>query len=81
MSDAQPAPERARVTVSLDVKIAMDVSDDGYLGTGATVEEHIKKARDDASRWTFLVRQGSLDPKPVRAKVDILAVSIVPKGD
>lgn len=74
------AGERAKVTVTLDVKLTVEVTDDGYLGVGATVQEHIHKAATNAQGWGYLVQQGSLNPEPVQAKVTVLAVSIIPEG-
>lgn len=73
------AGERGKVTVTLDVKLTVEVTDDGYLGLDATVQRHIHKAKTDAQGWKFLVQRGATQPKEVRAQVKVLAVSIVPE--
>lgn len=74
------ANEETKVTVTLQVNIVVDVSNSGYLGTNETVEKHIQLAKQNAQAWQFLIKEGSLDPKPVQAKVKVLGVSIIPEG-
>jgi Ni,Fe-hydrogenase maturation factor len=69
---------KAKVTVSLVITAAIDVSDDGYLGTGETVAKHIQKAKDDTRNWTLLKR-GALEPEMVSAKFKVNSVVIVPE--
>lgn len=74
------AQEKAKVTVTLDVKMTLEVSNDGYLGITDTVGKHIQMARDEARAWQYLVKKGSLEPEPIQAKVTVLAVSIIPES-
>lgn len=73
------ATGRAKVRVSVAVETVLEFDDDGYLGTGASVEEHLKKARTDLGNCSFLVKRGALDAKVVPAKFKVLSVTIIPK--
>ena len=70
---------KAKVTVSLVITAAIEVSDDGYLGTGETVAKHIQKAKDDSRSWTLLIKRGALEPEVVSAKFKVNSVTIVPE--
>lgn len=70
--------ERARVTVRVQITTDVEITDTGYLGTQASVEEHIDKARKDVSHWQVLIKQGGLEPKPARASFVVQSVQIVP---
>jgi len=75
------ADRPVRTTVSLQIQAVVDVTDAGYLGTGATVAEHIAWAEKDAKNWQWSVKKGSLDPQPVLVKTTVVAVSIVPQTE
>lgn len=73
------ASEKAKVTISLEVKLIVEVTDDGYLGIGETVGKHLHKAKTDAQGWEYFVKRGALNPQPVRAQVKVLGVTIIPE--
>lgn len=73
MSD-QP---RARVIVQMTITTAVEVVDAGYLGTGATVAEHIKQAKESARSWQVFIKQGAGDPQMHRAKMEVAHVTII----
>jgi hypothetical protein len=72
---------RAKVKVSLTVTTVVDFSDDGYLGPRATITEHLERAKRDVLCCKFLIKHGSLEPKPVSANFVVTAVTIVPMED
>lgn len=67
-----------KVTVALAIRAVVEVSDEGYLGLKASVQEHIDKAVKDSKNWIFSVKQGSLEPQPLRVSVEVLSVAIKP---
>lgn len=74
------ADGKGKVTVQLEITAVIDNTDTGYLGLGESVQKHIHKAQTDAQAWQFLVRRGSVEPEPIRAKVKVLSVAIIPEG-
>lgn len=75
-------PERVKTRATFSITTTLDFDDDGYLGAQATVEDHIKAAREKLSTCQFLIKQGATDPKPIgRVKVELLALSLIPKGE
>ena len=79
MNDVRPERVKARVTFSVTTTMTFD--DDGYLGSSASVEDHLKHARDLLHACRFFVQQGGTEPKPVAVKMELLALSLIPKGD
>jgi hypothetical protein len=71
--------EPAKIIVQLDAHLTVEVVDDGYLGTNMSVDEHLKRARDQAEQWGYLVQKGSLEPVRARASVKVVSLTIVPK--
>lgn len=71
--------EKARVVVKLSITTKVELSDEGYLGTGSTVEEHLKKARSDVGAFELLLKQGGTDAKPAKAVFVVDSVEIIPK--
>lgn len=69
-----------KVVVSLDIKAVVEVADTGYLGLKASVQDHIDKAVKDATGWQWFVKQGMTDPEPLRVRVDVRGISIVPRS-
>lgn len=75
------AKVRATVTVQLTITTEVEIVDGGYLGTGATVAEHIKQAKDKVRHWQVLVKQGTHDPKPQKATFTVDRVVIVEEAN
>lgn len=73
--------ERAKVVVDVTITTQIELSDDGYLGTGATVDEHLKKAQADVKSYQVLLKQGGLDAQPVSASYVVTGVRLIPKVD
>lgn len=71
---------KGKVTVQLEITAVIDNTDTGYLGLGETVQAHIHKSKTDAETWQFLVKRGALDPEPIRTRVKVLSVAIIPEG-
>jgi hypothetical protein len=67
-----------KVTVALDIHAVVEVSDEGYLGLKASVQEHIDKAVKDAKGWRYFIQQGTLEPQPIRVSVEVRSVAITP---
>jgi hypothetical protein len=74
-------PERVKTRVTFSLTATLTFDDDGYLGAGASVEEHLKHARELLNACQFLVKQGGTEPKPVQTKVELHALTLIPKGD
>jgi ribosomal protein S5 len=71
--------EKGKVTVQLEITAVIDNSDTGYLGLGESVQKHISKATSDAQSWQFLIKRGATEPEPVKVRVKVLSVSIIPE--
>lgn len=64
-----------KVIVIVKIEAEIEVVDGGYLGWGSTVQEHVDKAKDDATRyWQVMIKQGSTEPKRVPAKLSVVRV-------
>lgn len=80
MRSTSDAIEKATVVVTLNVQIQINITDDGYLGTGVSIEEHIKQAKSQSEMWGFLVQRGATEPEIVKAQnIQLKSVVIIPK--
>lgn len=78
---ANTGPLKAKVVVTVVAEIEVEFSDDGYLGTGVTVEEHVKKAREDIQSATFWIKRGGSELSQVGVRTKVQAVTIIPRTD
>jgi hypothetical protein len=69
---------KGKVTVQLEITAVIDNTDTGYLGLGESVQKHIHKATTDAQAWQFMVKRGATEPEPIKARVKVLSVAIIP---
>lgn len=74
------ALDRATVTVTLEIDTTIDFSDSGYLGTKASIEEHVTAALDKLGNSTLWIKEGTGDSRHVPFKYKVKAVTILPKG-
>lgn len=70
------AQTRARVTIHLAIETTLEVRDNGYLGTSASVDDHIKHAKEQAAKCKVLLQQVGDTPKSVPFKYAIQKVTI-----
>lgn len=68
-----------KVNVSIEIKTMVEIVDEGYLGEGATVAEHIKHAREAAENWQWFVRKGGTEPHPIGVRLKVIGVTILPQ--
>lgn len=74
-----PTPNKAKVSVSLTITTTIDIPDDGYLGTEASVAQHIQKVKNDVRNWTVYLQRGSTEPKVISAQFKVNSVTIIPE--
>lgn len=76
-----PQDPRAKVTVTLLINAVVEITDDGYLGTEATVKDHIERARTTVNRWSLFVKKGSTseEHEALPARLTVEAVTVIPK--
>lgn len=63
------------------VETTIQLADGGYLGTQATIAEHVKKAQDEIRACQLFIKQGGTEPKQYPATFTLKSVSIVPRED
>lgn len=73
------APPQPKVTVALEIKTMVEISDEGYLGETATVMEHSKQAREQVEVWQWFVKKGGTDPQQVAVRVKVIGITILPR--
>lgn len=79
MPSVMPPP---KVSVSLEIKTLVEITDNGYLGIEATVAEHMRNAEEQVSRWRWLVEKGAgtnPDPQPLGVRTRVIGVTILPQ--
>lgn len=69
--------ERPTVRYSLKIECYWDDSGD-YMGN-ATIPEFFKWAEEQGRNLTVLVKEGTLDPKPVQARISVQGVTLLPR--
>lgn len=71
-----------KVVVPVKITAVVDITDAGYLGFSSTVQSHIDHAREESRYWKFFIKRGGGAPQEqIPVKVEVQAVSIVPKGN
>lgn len=75
-SGQPPAP---KVNVALKIETMVQISDTGYLGEGATVQEHIDHANEQLRAWRWFVQKGGTEPVPVQVRPTLIGVTILPQ--
>lgn len=77
-STGEPPPPK--VNVSVEVKTLVEISDSGYLGGTASVDDHMVQAIQQAGHWQWFVKKSTTsEPEPIGVRLRVLAVTILPK--
>lgn len=76
------ATDMNKATVNLEIKVEVPIADQGYLGSAASVDDHIKKAIEEVSRWRVGIKKNPVVPDyaPVEATLKVKSV-ILSKED
>ncbi len=69
---------KSKVTIHIEMKFSIDITDDGYLGPRESVASHINRARQDVANWQWFVKKGGLDVVPVQGSSKVTNINIVP---
>lgn len=64
-----------KTTLTVQISATIEISTGPW--TNDTKWDQVRKqASEAASHWTIMVKEGPLDPKPIRARVEVTAITL-----
>jgi hypothetical protein len=69
-----------RVVVKLNITTTVEITDTGYLGVDATIQEHVQKATEQVRSWGVYLKRGPKEPERVHSEFRVDSIHIVPES-